>query len=140
MISLHQPFVPKSDTRSRRLCLLYTAGLLTALLLTAICVAQEKKPPLTENGPMKFHNLKVLKGLSADDLYTQMRSYDEALGVGCGFCHANGFAKDGNPHKLRARQMLLMTRKLNKSYPMLKGKIACVTCHAGKTQPANVLP
>ena len=131
--------------RQYRLSLLCAAGLFPTLLLAALCVAQEKTPPNPVTAQQEFKNVQILKGLSEDALYATMRGYDKDLGVGCGFCHVvddrrSGFEKDDRPQKLKARQMLLMTRALNKSHPVLKGSITCRTCHAGKKQPVSSPP
>ena len=101
----------------------------------------------------KFKNLKVLpKDISKEQLDDVMDNFKMALGVKCGHCHAPmqdnprkmDFASDAKPEKETAREMMRMTAKINKKYfhnAMKEGKtitkIACVTCHNGKTEPAN---
>lgn len=99
-----------------------------------------------------FKNLKVLpKDISDDDLKGVMRSFNDALGVKCGFCHAQGsdgkmdFASDANPKKDVARYMMNMTREINKNYFEVENPaeyaVKCATCHGGNTSPsAQVQP
>ena len=69
----------------------------------------------------------------------------QALGVTCNTCHVRGnFASEEKPIKLKARQMLEMTRALNKQYfpdhkpkegESVLGRVTCYTCHKGETAP-----
>jgi hypothetical protein len=100
--------------------------------------------------PDKFTNLQVLpKLISKEKLVETMRSFTGALGVNCGFCHAekNGtnkldFPSDKKPQKKMARVMLKMVRGINKDYlPQLSEytkdimQVKCVTCHRGNKKP-----
>jgi photosynthetic reaction center cytochrome c subunit len=69
----------------------------------------------------------------------------QGLGVTCNTCHVRGnFASEDKPEKLKARQMLEMTRLLNERYfPDYKpkegesvlGRVTCYTCHKGEQTP-----
>lgn len=100
--------------------------------------------------PLKPTNLKVLpKNISPEELDKTMKSFNVALGVKCGYCHAPkadgqkglDFASDAKKEKEIARGMLKMTDKINKKYfnqQNAKGmisKIGCTTCHNGKQEP-----
>lgn len=101
----------------------------------------------------KAKNLKVLpKDISKEELDKVMDDFKLALGVRCSHCHAPmkdnprklDFASDEKPEKETAREMMRMTAKINKKYfheAMKEGntiaKIACITCHNGKTEPAK---
>lgn len=101
----------------------------------------------------KAKNLKVLpKNISKEELDKVMDDFKLALGVRCSHCHAPmkdnpkklDFASDEKPEKETAREMMRMTAKINKKYfheAMKEGntiaKIACITCHNGKTEPAK---
>lgn len=101
----------------------------------------------------KPKNLKVLpKNISEEELTKVMRGFNAALGVKCGYCHApktNGekgmdFASDANPKKNTARQMIKMTKKINKKYFNKEHEgnvknISCETCHNGEGIPKTVL-
>lgn len=102
--------------------------------------------------PTKPTNLKVLpKNISEEELTNVMKGFNAALGVKCNHCHtpkANGekglnFADDGNPNKNIARDMMKMTKKINKKYfnephQGIIQNINCATCHNGATEPKTV--
>lgn len=100
--------------------------------------------------PDKFTNLQVLpKLISKEKLVGTMRSFTEALGVNCGFCHADqegtnklDFASDKKNEKEEARIMLKMVMGINKDYlSQLSGytkdvmNVNCITCHRGNKKP-----
>src|SRR5262249_30201320 len=68
-----------------------------------------------------------------------MRSFNEALGVECVYCHVQGdFAADTNPKKEIARKMIAMVRLIDTSFPSSTGvfpegyhEVDCSTCHRG---------
>jgi hypothetical protein len=106
--------------------------------------AQAPAPQLVE-GP----NIKVLTGLYAQPFQEEMNLMVQALGVSCNTCHVRGnFASEDKPIKHKARQMLEMTRALNKQYfPDYKpkegesvlGRVTCFTCHKGETTPKSTV-
>jgi tetratricopeptide (TPR) repeat protein len=100
--------------------------------------------------PDKFTNLQVLpKLISREKLVETMRSFTDALGVNCGFCHAQqqgtdklDFPSDDKSEKNEARVMLKMVMGINQDYlPRLSEytkdvmKVKCVTCHRGNKKP-----
>nr|WP_295867296.1 c-type cytochrome [uncultured Chitinophaga sp.] len=112
------------------------AALTAAVTLCSLALPQE---------PEKPKNLKVLpKDISHDELIATMRGFNAALGVKCGYCHVAqkddpkklDFASDDNQHKGIARDMMKMTRRINKKY---FGKdvmaVSCYTCHHGNEEP-----
>jgi len=118
--------------------------LATVVSLSAFMPQQEKPKPT---------NLKVLpKNISHDDLDKVMDGFKAALGVKCGFCHSPqkdnpkklDFASDENPKKDIARNMMRMTKKINKKYFHEKDKsgklinISCASCHNGKEEPVTI--
>ncbi len=77
-----------------------------------------------------------------------MQAIAEALGVTCEYCHAargpaaTGEAPAGPSHISVAKQMIAMTRELNKTIETASGKatgvatkVDCVTCHRGVPIP-----
>ena len=92
-------------------------------------------------------NVKVLTGLYAQQFQDEMNLMVQALGVNCMTCHVRGnFASEDKPEKQKARQMLEMTRALNKQYfadykpkegESVLGRITCYTCHKGESSPKN---
>ena len=123
---------------------------------SAVTVSSLREPAYTETPilPATGHylNLKVLpKNISAKDLQRIMvDEFNEGLGVGCGFCHAEkpgshslDYASDAKPEKNIARMMIKMTLGLNKKFfqvhkpaigdPALA--VTCMTCHRGQPHP-----
>ncbi len=114
-------------------------------LVSTSAAAQAPTPQLVE-GP----NIKVLTGLYAQPFQEEMNLIVQALGVSCNTCHAprGNFASDEKPLKLKARQMLEMTRALNKQYfpdhkpkdgESVLGKVTCYTCHKGEQLPKTAV-
>ncbi|MGH9761255.1 MAG: c-type cytochrome [Blastocatellia bacterium] len=83
-----------------------------------------------------YGNVQVLKEIPASKLGGAMRFMTASLGVGCDYCHTDAFASDEKSPKQTARQMLLMTRDLNKQYFSGLDVVTCFTCHKGNTEPA----
>lgn len=106
---------------------------------------------VTKDEPL-YKNLKVLpRHTTKPQMDSVMKHFTASLGVKCNFCHMRtadnkewDFASDGNKHKLVAREMMKMTKKVNKKYFNVtenKGlsttlMVTCYTCHNGKTDPA----
>jgi len=89
--------------------------------------------------------VKILTGLTVPEFESEMQLMTQALGASCGTCHARGnFASDSNPRKVRARQMLEMTKAIDQQFfPDYKsgdgesrlGRVTCFTCHQGELRP-----
>ncbi|HLZ88076.1 MAG TPA: c-type cytochrome [Puia sp.] len=120
--------------------------------VTATSVTPATTPVTAPNG--EYTNLKVLpKDISSKTLQSIMiDDFEDGLGVGCGFCHAEqkgshklDYASDAKPEKLIARNMIRMTLKLNAKYfqvhrPGLGSSglvVTCTTCHQGKPRPGE---
>lgn len=112
----------------------------------AIVLVQPPAPALVD-----APTVKVLSGLTVPEFEAEMQLMTQALGASCGTCHVRGnFASDSNPRKVRARQMLEMTKAINQQFfPDHKpadgesrlGRITCFTCHQGELHPkAQPLP
>ena len=132
----------------KRLCVIVLA-ILTTILICSAAVA----PPDATNPPKgEYKNLKVLpKNISSKALSKMMvDDFSDALGVGCGFCHAQAkdslsidYASDAKPEKEMARVMMRMTLRVNKQFFMQKHPtltdgplvVTCNTCHNGKPRP-----
>ena len=118
-----------------------TLALLISMLSTSL-KAQAPTPTVVESP-----NVKVLTGLYAQQFQEEMNLIVQALGVSCNTCHVRGnFASEEKPIKLKARQMLEMTRALNKQYfpdhqpkdgESVLGKVTCYTCHKGDQTPKS---
>jgi hypothetical protein len=91
-------------------------------------------------------NLKLLDPKT--DISFVMQMFNEALGVQCTYCHAEGdFAADGNPKKEMARKMIGMVRLIDTSFPSSAGsfpegyhEVDCTTCHRGSVKPETKAP
>jgi len=95
----------------------------------------------------KATNLKVLPMTTeVHGKGTIMEDFRDALMVDCAYCHSGGgenFAKDDNPRKELARQMILMTKQINANfpgtgvYPAGPQAVSCYTCHRGEVHPVS---
>ena len=122
---------------------LLNSALFTVMLWSPL-EAQAPTPTVVESP-----NVKVLTGLYAQQFQEEMNLIVQGLGVTCNTCHVRGnFASEDKPIKLKARQMLEMTRALNQQYfPDHKpkegestlGRVTCYTCHKGEQQPKNAV-
>jgi hypothetical protein len=106
----------------RRLVLVLAGGLSLALVLTAASATRAQQrwvPP----DPM---NLQVLPAdIDKAQLVQTMRSFTQALGVRCEFCHVGeaerpldtfDFMSDAKPEKAAARKMIRMVMDINGKY------------------------
>lgn len=116
-------------------------SLLLLVMFAGVSAAQPPTPALVESA-----SVKVLTGLYAQQFQEEMNLIVQGLGASCNTCHAprGNFASDEKPLKLKARQMLEMTKALNQKYfPDYKpkegesvlGRVTCYTCHKGEQTP-----
>ena len=120
---------------------------LLALVFPASSVSAQKPFP-----PEKTENLKVFpKDIPVRALLDTMRSFTNALGVRCTYCHVGNegeplntynFVSDDKDAKKKARVMLQMvaainndhlTRLVDRNSPPIN--VSCMTCHRGVTEP-----
>ena len=105
------------------------------------------QPPAVPN-KVESPTVKVLTGLTVPEFEQEMQHFVQALGVSCGGCHLGrgNFASDDNPRKLRARQMIEMTKALNQQFfpnhtrvegESTLGRVTCYTCHQGDLKPKS---
>jgi photosynthetic reaction center cytochrome c subunit len=116
------------------------------ILAPFVALALLQPPAATVEGPA----IEVLTGLSVHEFETEMQLMTQALGASCGTCHARGnFASEDNPRKLRAREMLAMTKNINQQFfsdykpaaaDSRLGRITCFTCHQGELHPKSAPP
>nr|NIR95264.1 c-type cytochrome [Gammaproteobacteria bacterium]NIT53387.1 c-type cytochrome [candidate division Zixibacteria bacterium]NIW41663.1 c-type cytochrome [candidate division Zixibacteria bacterium]NIX56747.1 c-type cytochrome [candidate division Zixibacteria bacterium] len=97
-------------------------------------------------------NLQVLsEDMSRDQVGAIMSQFTDALGVGCGHCHAStpesggrlDFASDLNANKDVAREMMHMTQTINMDLLPATGRdnllsVQCMTCHNGLARPTTL--
>jgi Photosynthetic reaction centre cytochrome C subunit len=111
---------------------------------------------INKEAPPGFKNLKVLsKNTTKEEMDSLMHHFANSLGQKCGFCHVFNeeqkkmdFASDAKKEKGTAREMWLMTAKLNKKYFDIKDskrfdaqlEVTCFTCHRGAKHPETKAP
>jgi Photosynthetic reaction centre cytochrome C subunit len=122
---------------------------MVALTIAGIISAASVKPGSSKND---YTNLQVLpKDIAPKDLQRIMvDEFEDGLGVGCNFCHAQekgslhlDYASDAKPEKEIARAMMRMTMDINKKYfaveqPLIGDSlmtISCSNCHHGTAHP-----
>ena len=103
-----------------------------------------------ENLPSEevWENIKIMKGIPAGRLIPIMQmAFSKSLGVQCNHCHERGdWASDVNPKKEIAREMWVMSGKINRELlPAIEGLQSpqpvanCTTCHRGDVIPKTSL-
>ncbi|GAC1421097.1 MAG: hypothetical protein NVS9B7_02030 [Flavisolibacter sp.] len=104
----------------------------------------------------RYKNLKILpKNITEAQMDSIMHHFSVSLGVRCTFCHLHDeiadtwdMASDQKKEKLRAREMMVLTQKINDKYfSVVKTKglnaqllVSCYTCHHGTHEPATKPP
>jgi len=121
--------------------LLFAAG----ISLGGRVLAQNASQPASRAGdPAEkvFKNIQVLKGMPAADLQGAMSFIASSLGVDCDYCHRQDkdgtFGSDAVPAKLRAREMILMVRRINEETFHGQNLVNCFTCHQGAAKPVSI--
>jgi hypothetical protein len=91
-----------------------------------------------------FKNIQSLKGVPSDELIPAMHYFNASLGVECNFCHVVeptlAFEKDDKEDKKAAREMIAMTRGINKASFDGNLEVGCSTCHNGHVRPTPIAP
>jgi photosynthetic reaction center cytochrome c subunit len=90
----------------------------------------------------KYKNVQVLDDLTVLEFSRLMNALSEwvAPEEGCTYCHnTKNMASDEKYTKLVARQMLIMTRRINNDWKSHVGNtgVTCWTCHRGKAVPSG---
>jgi hypothetical protein len=129
-----------------------TAVLAGAVAICSFAGAGPEAVPASAAPKSGYSNLKVLpRNISSKTLQSIMiDEFEDGLGVGCNFCHAEqkgshrlDYASDAKPEKEIAREMMRMTMTINKKYfklrhPMIGDGaliISCNSCHRGQPRP-----
>jgi photosynthetic reaction center cytochrome c subunit len=115
--------------------LFVSVGLLLTLQGDTQTVAQQ--PPELQPAEKVFKNIQVLNGMPAADLQGAMSFIASSLNVDCDYCHRQAFEGDTVPAKLRAREMILMVRKINQENFQGQNVVNCFTCHKGSAKPVS---
>src|SRR5215471_3554366 len=112
------------------------------LVLAAAAVPQGRKPvqaaPSNDAKPAEqvYKNIRVLKGIPANEIIPGMQFVTASLGVECGFCHVeNHFEQDNKKPKQIARTMMQMEMAINGNSFEHQLKVTCNSCHRGSRTP-----
>jgi len=85
-----------------------------------------------------FKNIRLLKGVPADQVIPSMEFISSALGVECSFCHVEDhFEKDDKKPKRTAREMMLMMFAINRNSFEGQREVTCYSCHRGASNPVD---
>ena len=83
-----------------------------------------------------YKNIKVLKGVPADQVIPAMQFAAASLGVQCDFCHVLGhFDQDDKKPKETARKMMTMMFAIDKDNFNGEREVTCNSCHRGSLKP-----
>jgi photosynthetic reaction center cytochrome c subunit len=108
--------------------------------------AQSGTPAPPKLAEEQFKNIKVLKGVPADQVFPAMQFIAVSLGVECEFCHVQGaggrleFEKDDKKQKETARKMIAMMFAINKDNFDGHREVTCNSCHRGSPDPVGTPP
>ena len=112
-------------------------------LLGPPAILAQTAPPLAEE---VFKNVKVLRGIPAEQFMQTMGFFSASLGANCTFCHVvesggnwTKYADDSIPQKQTARRMVAMVAGMNKMYFGGRRVLTCYSCHRGGERP-KVIP
>ena len=119
--------------------------LLSLTLIAVTPLVGQAQPPAVPN-KVESATVTALTGLTVPQFEQEMQGFVQALGVSCGGCHMpkGNFASDENPRKIKARQMITMTKALNAQFfpghttaegDSTLGRVTCYTCHQGDLKP-----
>jgi len=132
-------------TANRRNTVSVLSGLALATTLAITGAAQSNggpnpgAPKLAED---QFKNIKVLKGVPADQVFPAMQFITASLGVECDYCHVRGDKglepeKDDKKAKQTARKMMEMMFAINKDNFEGHRDVTCYSCHRGAAEPVG---
>ena len=135
--------MPLSGKRTLAIALVSMLSVATAIVAAR---AQSPGAPAQSSGPLaeqQFKNIKVLKGIPADEVIPAMEFITASLGVECEFCHVRrehggmAFDKDEKKPKEVARKMIEMASAINKNNFEGKREVTCYSCHHGSPHPVG---
>jgi Photosynthetic reaction centre cytochrome C subunit len=112
-----------------------------ATVLTAAGVEQPRGldwPDETAAQPSRktFRNVHALAGVSSERFMAAMQSMRRNVGLECLDCHLReDYSSDAKKPKIRARQMLQMTARINLDLFGGNPVVTCFTCHLGRRLP-----
>jgi len=131
-----------SFSRCNRTFVLSALALSTSLVVAATKAQSGAAPesPAPKLAEQQFKNIKVLKGVPADQIFPSMQFITASLGVECEYCHVRGdkgleFEKDDKKTKVTARKMMEMMFAINKENFEGHRDVTCYSCHRGAADP-----
>jgi hypothetical protein len=151
---------PNPKTRRYRFWLLSLTVAVSACVSFAVLSAQEAPTPNAAGkaAAKKGPGTPVVNAreLPVDKTTGTMEILRTSLGVECNYCHVSGDFQerghtgdrqsDDNPRKLIARDMIRMTKEINKQltgvgvFPDDSNVVTCWTCHRGNRRPPTAAP
>jgi photosynthetic reaction center cytochrome c subunit len=106
--------------------------------------APAQAPASPKLAEQQFKNIKVLKGIPAEQVIPAMQFMAASLGVECEYCHVRNdhaqglaFDKDDKKPKVIARKMIQMMFAINKDNFEGKREVTCFSCHRGAADPVG---
>lgn len=117
--------------------------LFAASLTLAVLAARAQSPAAPKLAEEQYKNIKVLKGIPAEQVIPAMQFITASLGVECEYCHVREghdmvFDKDDKKPKLAARKMIEMMTAINKNNFEGKREVTCFSCHRGAAEPVGI--
>ena len=105
------------------------------MLAGAVVSAQDTRP-----AEQVYKNIKVMKGVPANQIIQGMHLIKTALGVDCTHCHVEmeWDREDVQPMKDKARAMYVMMTEINLANFGGKQVVTCFTCHKGHAIPEDI--
>ena len=105
------------------------------MFAAAVVSAQDTRPAETV-----YKNIKVMKGVPANQIIQGMHLIKAALGVDCTHCHIEmeWDREDVQPMKDKARAMYVMLTEINRANFEGKQVVTCFTCHKGHAIPEDI--
>jgi photosynthetic reaction center cytochrome c subunit len=105
--------------------------------------AAPQSPAASKLAEEQFKNIKVLKGVPADQIFPSMQFITASLGVECEYCHVREgqklvFEKDDKKTKVTARKMMEMMFAINKDNFEGHREVTCYSCHRGAADPVAI--
>jgi hypothetical protein len=109
-------------------------GVVASLMFaTAVASAQDTRP-----AEDVYKNIRVMKGIPANQIIEGMHFIRAALGVTCEHCHIPmQMDRDDLPTKNKARAMFLMMTEINRANFGGRQVVTCFTCHKGHATPED---
>ncbi|HET9182476.1 MAG TPA: c-type cytochrome [Candidatus Angelobacter sp.] len=118
---------------------LVSLSLSAVILLAAGQLFGQTQQQDSKTAGQQFKNIKVLKGIPADELIPSMQFIASSLGVQCEFCHVRGaFEKDDKKPKQTARSMIEMEMAINRDNFKGQTAVTCFSCHRGAENPVGI--